>query len=206
MRWPCCGTAPLIMALFERKEAHSGQRFRSDPQRLEKSYLTNRSFSEPWVFQPIRLIGVQAMSKKSSWVKKRHSDSARAKAQQRHRRKRNLLKKAAEFSLECESDVFLAVRIQTTGQIHIFDSSSETQWLNILSNMVRPMRACSCSQTYFIRQCATLLRSMRHWRISFPSPRSLAHQVCSDQHLPETKRHDMNWSAHRMFPVSLLDS
>ncbi|KAK9607400.1 hypothetical protein V6Z93_000946 [Aspergillus fumigatus] len=135
MRWPCCGTAPLIMALFERKEAHSGQRFRSDPQRLEKSYLTNRSFSEPWVFQPIRLIGVQAMSKKSSWVKKRHSDSARAKAQQRHRRKRNLLKKAAEFSLECESDVFLAVRIQTTGQIHIFDSSSETQWLNILSNM-----------------------------------------------------------------------
>ncbi|KAL3410493.1 hypothetical protein V8F44DRAFT_664520 [Aspergillus fumigatus] len=69
------------------------------------------------------------MSKKSSWV-----DSARAKAQRQRRRKRNLLKKAAEFSLECESDVFLAVRIQKTGQIYVFDSSSEIQWLNILSN------------------------------------------------------------------------
>lgn len=66
MRWPCCGTASLIIALFERKEAHSRQQFRSDPQRLEKSYLTNRNFSEPWIFQPICLIGVQAMSKKSS--------------------------------------------------------------------------------------------------------------------------------------------
>jgi hypothetical protein len=140
------------------------------------------------------------MSKKSSWVKKRHSDSARAKAQQRHRRKRNLLKKAAEFSLECDSDVFLAVRIQGTGQIYVFDSSSEIQWLNILSNKVCPMRVCSCSQTYVIRQCTTLLRSKRHWRISSPSLRSLARQVRSDQHLPETKRHHMAWNkSHRMF-------
>jgi hypothetical protein len=39
------------MALFERKEAHSGQRFRSDPQRLEQRYLTNLNISEPWNFQ-----------------------------------------------------------------------------------------------------------------------------------------------------------
>jgi hypothetical protein len=140
------------------------------------------------------------MSKKTSWVKKRHSDSARAKAQQRHRRKRNLLKKAAEFSLECESDVFLAVRIQKTGQIYVFDSSSDIQWLNILSNKVCHMRVCSCSQTHIIRQCTTLLRSRRHWRISSPSLRSLARQVRSNQHLPETKRHDMTWNKpHRMF-------
>jgi hypothetical protein len=140
------------------------------------------------------------MSKKSSWVKKRHSDSARAKAQQRHRRKRNLLKKAAEFSLECESDVFLAVRIQKTGQIYVFDSSSEIQWLNILSNKVCHLMGCSCSQTYAIRQCTTLLRSRRHWRISSPSLRSLARQVRADQHLPETKRHHMTWNkSHRMF-------
>jgi hypothetical protein len=146
------------------------------------------------------------MSKNSSWVKKRRSDSARAKAQQRQRRKRNLLKKAAEFSLECESDVFLAVRIQKTGQIYVFDSSSEIQWLNILSNTVSPVRACSCSQTYFIRQCTTLLQSRRHWRISFASMRSLTRQVRVYQRLPETKRHDMTWNdSHRMFPASPLD-
>lgn len=147
------------------------------------------------------------MSKKSSWVKKRRSDSARAKAQQRQRRKRNLLKKAAEFSLECESDVFLAVRIQKTGQIYVFDSSSEIQWLNILSNTVSPVRACCCSQTYIIRQCTTLLQSRRHWRISFVSMRSLTRQFRLYQRLPEKKRHGMTWNdSHRMFPASLLDS
>jgi hypothetical protein len=51
------------------------------------------------------------MSKKSSWVQKRQSESARAKAQQRLRRRKGLFKKAAEFSMECESDVIAAIRI-----------------------------------------------------------------------------------------------
>ena len=79
---------------------------------------------------------IYVMSKKSSWVKKRHSVTARAKAQQRHRRKKGLFKKAAEFCLECESDVFVAVRVRKTGQMYILDSSSQKQWLNILSNLV----------------------------------------------------------------------
>lgn len=64
------------------------------------------------------------MSNKPSFIKKRHSDSTRAKTQQRHRRKKGLFKKAAEFSLECEADVFLAVRIHKTGQIYVLDSSA----------------------------------------------------------------------------------
>ncbi|KAA8652090.1 uncharacterized protein ATNIH1004_000994 [Aspergillus tanneri] len=75
------------------------------------------------------------MPQKSSWLKKRRSESARAKTQQRHRRKRGLFKKAAEFSLECESDVVVAVRIQKTGQIYIFDSASKKKWLNTLSDL-----------------------------------------------------------------------
>ncbi|RAK94826.1 uncharacterized protein BO80DRAFT_450760 [Aspergillus ibericus CBS 121593] len=75
------------------------------------------------------------MSKQSPWVKKRHVETARAKSQQRQRRKKSLFKKAAEFSLECDSDVFVAVRIRKTGQIYYLDSSSLSQWINTLSNL-----------------------------------------------------------------------
>ncbi|RWQ95435.1 hypothetical protein C8Q69DRAFT_465964 [Paecilomyces variotii] len=62
--------------------------------------------------------------KKSSCIKKRYSEASRAKSQQRQRRKSSLFKKAAEFSLGCESDVVIAIRIQKTGQVYIFYSSS----------------------------------------------------------------------------------
>ncbi|KAL4891356.1 hypothetical protein BDV59DRAFT_182310 [Aspergillus ambiguus] len=75
------------------------------------------------------------MSNRPSFIKKRHSDSARAKTQQRHRRKKGLFKKAAEFSLECEADVLLAVRIHRTGQIYILNSSSRKEMLDALSNL-----------------------------------------------------------------------
>ncbi|KAJ5046208.1 hypothetical protein NUH16_003033 [Penicillium rubens] len=72
---------------------------------------------------------------KSSWVKKRRSESSRAKSQQRQRRKSGLFKKAAEFSLECESDVVVAIRIRRTGQTYIFDSSSQEEWLEALPRL-----------------------------------------------------------------------
>ncbi|EKV17066.1 hypothetical protein PDIG_16930 [Penicillium digitatum PHI26] len=69
-------------------------------------------------------------------VAKRRSESVRAKSQQRYRRKRSLFKKAKEFFQECESDVFVAVRIQKNGQMYIFDSSMQNQRLRDLSNLV----------------------------------------------------------------------
>ncbi|OOO12346.1 hypothetical protein OAory_01000950 [Aspergillus oryzae] len=72
--------------------------------------------------------------KKSSWSKKRYSESSRAKSQQRQRRKRDLFKKAAKFSLECESDEVVAIRIRKTGQAYIFDSSSQ-EWLKTLPSL-----------------------------------------------------------------------
>jgi hypothetical protein len=76
------------------------------------------------------------MSKESPCVKKRQSESARAKTQQQNRRKKSLFKKAKEFVLECDSDVFLVVRVRKNGQIYILDSSSQNQWLKDLSNLV----------------------------------------------------------------------
>lgn len=75
------------------------------------------------------------MSKKSTWIKRRQSESARTKAQQRSRRKRSLFKKAKEFVLECESDVFVAVRLRESGQMYIFDSS--TEWSKCLAQLVQ---------------------------------------------------------------------
>lgn len=96
------------------------------------SYLKHRGS-----FKQSGLCGNYIMSKKASWMKKRQSESAQAKTQQRNRRKRSLFKKAKEFVLECESDVFLAVRVRKSGQMYIFDSSTRNQWLKDLSNLVR---------------------------------------------------------------------
>lgn len=128
---------------------------------------------------------------KSSWVKKCHLETARAKAQQWHRQKKGLFKKAAEFGLECVSDVFVAVRVWKTGQMYILDSSSQKQWLNILSNLVCCIKGFSHNQTYIFRRHATLIRSRRHWRISCPSLASVCQIGEARQLLPDSKRHDM---------------
>ena len=82
----------------------------------QKSILYGTTFAKPEMPKNV---------KKFSWIKKRCSESSRAKSQQRQRRKSGLFKKAAEFSLECESDVVVAIRIRKTGQAYIFDSSSQ---------------------------------------------------------------------------------
>lgn len=84
------------------------------------------------------------MSNETSWVKKRQSETARAKVQQRNRRKRSLFKKAKEYVLECDSDVFVAVRVRKNGQMYIFDSSTQNQWLKDLSNLVQYYMAHPC--------------------------------------------------------------
>lgn len=109
------------------------------------------------------------MSKKSLWVKKRHSDTARAKAQQWYRRQRGLFRKAAEFCLECESDVLVAVRIWKTGQMYILDSSSRNQWLNTLSNLVCPIKVFFHHPTNINRRRTTLTWFRRRLKISCPS-------------------------------------
>lgn len=133
---------------------------------------------------------INVVSKKSLWVKKRHSETARAKAQQRHRRKRGLFKKAAEFCLECKSDVFVAVRVRKTGQMYMLDSSSRSQWLNIMSNLVYPIKSFSHHPAYINRHRTTLIQSKRQWRISSPNLASICQIGKAHQLLPDMKRHD----------------
>ncbi|CDM34665.1 Transcription factor, MADS-box [Penicillium roqueforti FM164] len=55
-------------------------------------------------------------------------DSPRARAQKVRRRRKGLFKKAAEYSINCESDVVVAVRNRQSGQLYIFESSKK-KWL-----------------------------------------------------------------------------
>lgn len=86
-------------------------------------------------------------SKKLPLVKRRQLNSSRAKAQQRNRRKQSIFKKAKEFAFECESDIFVAVRVRQTGQIYILDSSTNDQWRKDLSNLVFHIAFVSSSIT-----------------------------------------------------------
>lgn len=69
---------------------------------------------------------IYVMSKKSSWVKKHHLETARAKAQQRHRWKKGLFKKVVEFCLEYKSDVFGCLSLENWADVHSWFVLAET--------------------------------------------------------------------------------
>ncbi|KAL4934192.1 uncharacterized protein BDV17DRAFT_248565 [Aspergillus undulatus] len=75
------------------------------------------------------------MARKAPWARKRRLETAQAKSHQLYKRRKGIFKKAAEFSLECESDIFVAVRIRKTGQIYIFDSSARANWISTISDL-----------------------------------------------------------------------
>jgi hypothetical protein len=61
-------------------------------------------------------------------VRKRRLDSHKAKRQQQDRRKESLIKKAYEYSLECDADVYISIRIKRNGQIFTFNSDLTQEW------------------------------------------------------------------------------
>ncbi|OJZ88797.1 hypothetical protein ASPFODRAFT_44524 [Aspergillus luchuensis CBS 106.47] len=75
------------------------------------------------------------MPPKPLFKKRRRSESAKAKTQQRSKLKKTLLSKAAQYSIECESDVFVMIRVKRTGQRYIFDSSPSEKWLPCMAEL-----------------------------------------------------------------------
>jgi SRF-type transcription factor (DNA-binding and dimerisation domain) len=59
---------------------------------------------------------------------KRRTDSPEARRQQRERRRVTLFKKACEYSLDCDADVYIAIRIHKDDQIFTFNSDSTGEW------------------------------------------------------------------------------
>jgi len=73
---------------------------------------------------------------KARTVTKRQLDSARAKRQQQDRRKESLFRKAYEYSVACEAEVYLGIRVKKNGQIFTFNSENTRKWLPTDGQMV----------------------------------------------------------------------
>jgi hypothetical protein len=101
------------------------------------------------------------MSRKYQSMKKRRSESNRAKTQQRARRRRGLFKKAAEYTIECESDVFMVIRTRKNGQIYTFDSSTTEEWLPSLSKLVCHRRTFSFPNSTYESRIHTIRLLLR---------------------------------------------
>ena len=78
------------------------------------------------------------MSRQRTVARKRFSDNPRAKRQQRCRRRRSLLKKAYEYGVNSDADVYMVLRIRKDGQIYIFNRDSSVQWIPPLQELVCP--------------------------------------------------------------------
>lgn len=76
------------------------------------------------------------MPYKHTLSKKRISESSRAKSQQRSRRRKGLLKKAYEYGIECDADVYVVLRIRKDGQIYTFNTDSSGHWIPPLQELV----------------------------------------------------------------------
>jgi hypothetical protein len=61
-------------------------------------------------------------------VRKRRLDSQKAKRQQQGRRRKILFKKTYEYSLECDADVYISIRIKKNGRVFTFNSDSGRDW------------------------------------------------------------------------------
>lgn len=76
------------------------------------------------------------MAQKVQLRKRRRSESTQAKTQQKNRLKKSIFRKAAQYSLECESDVFVMIRTRRNGQRFVFNSSVSERWLPSMPELV----------------------------------------------------------------------
>ncbi|QGA15971.1 hypothetical protein EYB26_003638 [Talaromyces marneffei] len=56
--------------------------------------------------------------------RKRQLDTPRARSQQRGRLRKTLFKKGYTYSVECDADVYMVIRLRGTGRIFTFQSDS----------------------------------------------------------------------------------
>jgi SRF-type transcription factor (DNA-binding and dimerisation domain) len=76
---------------------------------------------------------------------KRQLESPKAKRQQQDRRKESLFKKAYEYNIECDAEVFLGIRLKRNGQIFVFNSEKSREWLPTDGQMVSNLLFRSCT-------------------------------------------------------------
>jgi hypothetical protein len=93
-------------------------------------------------------------------VRKRRLDSQKAKRQQQGRRRKILFKKAYEYSLECDADVYISIRIKKNGRVFTFNSDSGRDWplrtLRIEQDNYYPLPVRTTPEDFNVTGCSTM--------------------------------------------------
>lgn len=77
--------------------------------------------------------------------KKRRLDTPKARTQQRARLRKTLFKKCHHYSMECDADVYMVLRLKGSGRIFTFQSDSTGGFSPSLRDLVRtPSQPESC--------------------------------------------------------------
>jgi hypothetical protein len=103
---------------------------RSCLQLIHKAHRCSKASSDI-DFSPFSKLPISDQSMAFQTIKiatKRRTDSPEARRQQRERRRVTLFKKACEYSLDCDADVYIAIRIRKDDQIFTFNSDSTGEW------------------------------------------------------------------------------
>ena len=61
-------------------------------------------------------------------VRKQRPETEKARQQQCYRRKDNLFKRAYEYSLECDADVYICIRIRKNGRVFTLSTDCDEAW------------------------------------------------------------------------------
>ena len=69
--------------------------------------------------------------------KKRRLDTPKARSQQRARLRKTLFKKCHHYSIECDADVYMVLRLKGSGRIFTFQSDSTDGFSPSLRDLVR---------------------------------------------------------------------
>ncbi|PYI11728.1 hypothetical protein BO78DRAFT_303078 [Aspergillus sclerotiicarbonarius CBS 121057] len=76
------------------------------------------------------------MAQKVQLRKRRRSENTQTKTQQKNRLKKSIFRKAAQYSLEYKSNVFVIIRTRRNSQQFIFNSSISERWLPSILELV----------------------------------------------------------------------
>jgi hypothetical protein len=68
------------------------------------------------------------MHRKVQFVRNRRSENPRSKSQQISRRRKTLFKKAFEYCINCNSDLYMIIRTRQNRKIYTLNSTSRGDW------------------------------------------------------------------------------
>jgi hypothetical protein len=82
-------------------------------------------------------MGKCTMARKTPFERKRRSQSSWAKSQQMLRRRKTLWKKAFEYCIECDSDIYMILCTRRNGHIYALNSNPTKNWALSRQYLVR---------------------------------------------------------------------